>query len=60
MLLLLRRLVASTPTGVARYVSQSYLPTGVAVASQSSTEGPSPPSTSGTYPWIIDSMLLFI
>lgn len=44
--MLLRRLAASTPEGAAGSVTQASAPPGSAAASQSS---------SGTFPWILDS-----
>ena len=49
-LMLLRGLVASTPSGAAGFVTQSSAPTGSAAASQSSTEGSRSISTPGTCP----------
>jgi hypothetical protein len=53
-LVVLVSLVASTPIGVAGFVTQSSAPTGFSVGSLSSTEGSSPPSTSSTCPWFLD------
>jgi hypothetical protein len=53
--MLLCRLAASTPIGVAGSVTLSSSSTVSAAASQSSTEGPPSTPTPGTCPWILDS-----
>lgn len=54
-LMLLRCLKISTPIGVVGFVTQSSAP----ISSPSSTEGPSPPSTSSTCSWILYSSASF-
>jgi hypothetical protein len=59
-LMLLRRLAASTSTGDVGTVTQSSALTGSAGASQSSTLGPPTASSPGTYSWYLDSDIFFI
>ncbi|XP_062191268.1 uncharacterized protein LOC133895084 [Phragmites australis] len=55
-LMLLRRLAASTPPGVVGSITPASAPSNLAAAaSQSSTEGPLSTSALGTFPWILDS-----
>jgi hypothetical protein len=53
-LMLLRRLAASTSTGVVGTVTQSSALTGSATASQSSALGPPTAPSPDTYPWYLD------
>jgi hypothetical protein len=54
-LMLLRRLVASMPSGVAGSVTQPSAPTGSAIVSQSSALGPPSIPSPGTDSWYLDS-----
>lgn len=54
LLMSLRRLAASTPTGAASSVTQSSASKGFDVGSLSSTKGSPSISISGTCPWIVD------
>jgi hypothetical protein len=47
--------LAITPTKAIGSVTRFFAPIGSVAGSPSSTEGPPPPSTSSTCPWILDS-----